>query len=162
MTPTVTPTVTPTITGTPLVDLTGSVQFQGRATPLAAGVPLHVTVTHLDTVTEYDLVTDTMGTFVVTLGAFEGDYDVRVKGAHTLSAFATLTLAIGGNTYDFGELPEGDANGDNFVTFDDYSLLFANVGMAVQPDSGADFNGDGFVLFDDYSLLFLNFGAEGS
>ncbi len=53
----------------------------------------------------------------------------------------------------------GDANGDNQVDGADLSILLAQFGSAVTPDTGADFNGDGLVNGADLSTFLSLFGT---
>jgi len=94
-----------------------------------------------------------------------GNYDIRVKGTHTLQNLINVTLETGENEVDFGTLLEGDANDDNVVTILDFSILASTFGKAeADPDfdARADFNQDGVVTILDFSLLASNFGQGGA
>ncbi len=87
-----------------------------------------------------------------------GQFDVHIKGPHTLqSARAAITLANNAITnVDMKTLVEGDVDGDNCVTVDDFSLVQSLLGASKDTpgfDSMADLNGDGVVSMSDISLL---------
>jgi len=103
--------------------------------------------------------TDQNGEFVV--GPVDPlDYDMRVKGTHTLQNLVPVSLVSGDNSVNVGELLEGDANDDNCVTILDFSIL-ANTFALGEGEPGfdprADFNQDTFVTILDFSLLATNF-----
>lgn len=52
----------------------------------------------------------------------------------------------------------GDLNNDGFINTVDLTLLLANFGQSVLPNTGGDINGDGFVNTVDLTLLLANFG----
>ena len=54
----------------------------------------------------------------------------------------------------------GDANGDGFVTFQDYIVLELNFGKSGSTWAMGDFNGDGVTNFKDYIILETNFGKS--
>jgi hypothetical protein len=60
---------------------------------------------------------------------------------------------------DFGSLPEGDANDDNYVNISDFSILSG--GFYPEYDSRSDFNEDGVVNIADFSLLASSFNQRG-
>ncbi len=87
-----------------------------------------------------------------------GQFDVHVKGPHTLqSARASITLSNNAITnIDMKTLVEGDVDGDNCVTVDDFSLVQGLLGASKDTpgfDTMADLNGDGVVSMSDISLL---------
>lgn len=113
------------------------------------------------------LVTDASG-WLTTANAPPGVYDLRIKGDHTLSrVFDGVALARGENTVDCerrGALREGDADGDNYVTIVDFSLLRTSFGKCpglVGCDVRTDFDQDEYVTILDFSLLRQNFGRAG-
>jgi hypothetical protein len=117
--------------------------------------------------------TDTSGHFTVT-DILSGTYDLGIKGSNTLSScFPNIGLSLGVNTQQFGGascavpgncLRGGDANGNDFVTGADYSLLSATF-LKCAGDSGfnpaADFNGNGCIQGSDYSLLSTHYLQQG-
>jgi PKD repeat protein len=149
--------------------LVGSVTLQGR--PSAPNsrwvVPLRVSLTIPGEDTpayQFEPITDQSGTFTITSDITPGTYEIRVKNSHTLQNKQTVTLTRGHNSIDFGELREGDANDDNYVTILDFSLLtssFAKCEGDNDYNAQADFNGDGCVTILDFSLLVSNFGQAG-
>jgi len=54
----------------------------------------------------------------------------------------------------------GDANGDGATNGADLSVLLAQFGTSVTPNTGGDFNGDGNVDGADLSVLLSGFGCE--
>ncbi|WP_251795812.1 MULTISPECIES: malectin domain-containing carbohydrate-binding protein [unclassified Arenibacter] len=97
-------------------------------------------------------------------GIPQGTYEVAVKTGMHLQKVATITLEAGDNNLSIGELRVGDANNDNTVGLEDFSVLvttfnigFGNTGY----DPRADFNGDGSVGLEDFSLLVTNFNVAG-
>ncbi len=157
-TPTSTATPTPTPTATPVhCTIQGSVTLQGRPdVPHESwSVPLTVTVGDVS----YSVTTDEWGSFALS-DLTPGTYDIRVKNDHTLRNLRSgVTLLPGTNTVDFGTLLEGDANDDNYVNINDFSVLAA--GFSPAYDARADFNEDGVVNINDFSLLAASFGMHG-
>lgn len=93
-----------------------------------------------------------------------GTYVVAVKSANYLQSVGTVTVVSGTNTLSVGSLNAGDANNDNFVTLEDFSILSATFNKQSGDtgyDGRADFNGDGFVTLEDFSLLAANFNTAG-
>ena len=87
-----------------------------------------------------------------------GTFDVHVKGTHSLqSARASVVLAA--NTtpaVDMKTQIEGDVDGDNCVTVNDFSVVQSMLGAGKNTpgfDPSADVNGDGIVTMSDISLL---------
>ncbi len=97
-------------------------------------------------------------------GVSPGTYLVAVKSGNYLQKVATLNVAAGGNSVSVGQLLAGDANNDNAVTLEDFSLLSDSFNLGLGETSynpAADFNGDGAVTLEDFSLLASNFNVEG-
>ena len=111
-----------------------------------------------DTTTEVDKVygtTDADGNFTVSVSV-SGTYDIGVKGETSLSNLVEdVDLSAAGRT-DFGLLCEGEANGDDYISGGDYSLL-SSAWMTwpgqVNWDARTDFTRDDFISGGDYSLL---------
>jgi len=149
----------PTPTSTPVAcSLEGTVQLQGRPgapNPLGA-VPLTVTVGEIT----HNVTADEAGRFSLT-GLPCGTYDVTVKSEQALSKRHGDALFSSGiaTVIDFGVLLVGDANGDDRVNINDFSILATGFYPAF--DNRADFNGDGVVNISDFSLLASNFGKAG-
>lgn len=53
----------------------------------------------------------------------------------------------------------GDADGDGTAGANDFGLLLASFGQAVEPFSGADFDGDGIIGAADFGTLLEDFGC---
>ena len=146
----------------------GSVTLQGRPSPPEPtwSVPLSVTLTipgESQPAYSLSVMTDENGTFTLT-DIEPGTYQIALKKSTTLQNIQLETLVAGHNSIHFGELREGDANNDNFVTILDFSVLAPAFGTCDdQPnfDPHADFNGDNCVTILDFSLLANNFGQGG-
>ena len=153
-----------TVTIMPSAIIQGRVSLQGRFTPPNASwsVPLRVKLTLPgETTPIYSLTTttDTSGHFVLG-GILPGTYDVYVKNIHTLQNKQTIALVEGTNVVNFGTLKEGDANDNNFVNLNDFSILantFSKCVGYIGYDGRADFNESGCVTLPDFSLLATNF-----
>ena len=149
-------------------ELHGAVTLEGRpAKPHARWiVDLDVVLSPVDpsgSCSEVQVSTDDSGSFTVE-GIDPGEYEVWVKGSHTLAASKSVTINSGVNSEDFGVLREGDANNDNKVTLLDFSVLATTFAKCTgQPgfDARADFNQDGCVTLLDFSLLASHFGQGG-
>jgi len=148
--------------------INGSVTLQGRP---AAPDPSWVTDLTLSLTIPgesvpayvfYPTTTD-RGTFVIA-GIETGAYEARIKNSHTLQNLFAGALQVGANNVDFGILKEGDANGDNYVTLLDFSIL-STAFSTCQGDAGfdtrADFNVSQCVTIHDFSLLATNFAQAG-
>ena len=152
-----------------MAQMVGTATLQGRPTsPHPAWITiLQLSLYELGSSTPryaYQATTDQSGRFDVS-NIPPGNYDVRIKGSHTLANFKrNIILRSGLHTIDFGTLLEGDANDDNAVTILDYSILRTAYGtVRGQPgyDERADFNQDGAITILDYSLLRTNYGRAG-
>ncbi|OGN96320.1 MAG: hypothetical protein A2Z71_06475 [Chloroflexi bacterium RBG_13_50_21] len=158
-----------TVKITPNATIDGGVILQGRSDPphTSWSVPLTVKLTLPGQTTPiYNLTptTDDSGHFTLS-GIPTGNYDVWVKNSHTLQNMQTITLGEGTNGFNFGELKEGDADDNNFVTILDFSILATSFGKGqgeAEFDARADFNEDDWVTMLDFTLLATNFGQGGS
>jgi hypothetical protein len=95
-----------------------------------------------------------------------GIYNVHVKGPHSLqSARASISLTPGATLdLDMKMQVEGDVNGDNCVTVEDFSYIQARLGThqgASGFDPTADLNNDGEVSATDVSLMRSGFDRCG-
>jgi hypothetical protein len=152
------------------VNLLGTISLQGRPAPPNNQwiTPLTVEL-YSEGATEpfitYDVTTDASGGFSITDAvAFAGNYVIRVKNFHSLANAVSVTLAEGTNTINLGELQEGDANDDNAVEVQDFSILsaaFFTVSGDPDFDGRTDFNEDDAVSIVDFSLLSGNFFETG-
>lgn len=146
------------------------VQWLGRgAAPSDSWVqPLKLQLSTPDTaavLATFNGATDRNGVAQYT-GLPAGIYNVHVKGPHSLqSARARISLTSGANLdLDMKMQVEGDINGDNCVTVDDFALMQARLGTHKGVDgyhAGADLNNDGAVSMDDVSLLRSGFDRCG-
>jgi hypothetical protein len=95
-----------------------------------------------------------------------GNFNVHIKGAHTLQV-ARANISLTGNVVtelDMKAQIEGDVDGDNCVTVDDFTLVQAMLGASnTTPgfNPAADLNGDGIVTMSDISLLRSGFDRCG-
>ncbi len=140
--------------------LLGHVAFQGVAAP-PAGEELTVEFIQAGEVVDTRTTTiDASGNFIIA-GITPGTYDIRVKHFNHLANLESgVVIEEGGKTeVDFGTLLAGDANNDNAVHIDDFTIL-ASTFLTAGPE--ADFNFDGLVNIDDFELLRANFGQEGA
>jgi len=177
-TPTATPTATPT--NTPVkVTLDGRVALQARG---ASGDPRWITEldrTSSDASTGgievyqagtanllgvFSATTDATGGFSVELnGIGPGQYDIRVKGADTLSN-KKLGIDLPGGEIDFGTLLVGDCTGNDAVNGADTSYLIPSF-LCCEADACyrpyADVNKSGCVNGADTSALIPNFLKAG-
>lgn len=158
-----------TISQTLPTTITGTVSLQGRPSPPDASwiTPLNVTFYFTGTSTVYksvNVTTTNTGVFTVT-GVDLWDWDIRVKGLHTLAnKKLNVTVVTSTAPIDFGLLYEGDADGNNRVNILDFSVLATAYGkQSGQPgfDPRADFNNNGRIEILDYSLLATNYLMQG-
>jgi hypothetical protein len=148
--------------------LNGNVNLQGR--PVAPDqrwvTPLQVTLTVQGAIQPayiFNPISDPSGNFVLN-DIIPGTYIVRVKNSHTLSNAQTVTLAEGANHINFGTLLEGDADGNDYITIVDFSILVSTYGKCVgisSYDDRSDFNEDSCVNLTDFSWLVSNYGKVG-
>ena len=108
--------------------------------------------------------TDSNGQFVMA-NIIPGEYTLLIKPAGALQkSFEAVELVAGNNQIDFGRFALGDANGDNYVSAIDFSLLAAAYSACTNTplyNPAVDFNGDGCVSAVDFSLLAGNYGLGG-
>jgi len=114
---------------------------------------------------EYSGALQSNGAFSVKVNE-RGTFDLAIRSTTHLSILQPGILVQDlGTTTGAVTLPfNGDANGDNNITTDDYlALSFAFDTGEGDPlwDPLADFNGDGFVTTDDYLILSQNFDLTG-
>jgi|GEM_PF-4112573 len=108
----------------------------------------------------------------VTLGAsgafsfttsLSGTVEVKCKASHWLrKSLGTVNLSSASGLT--GTLLNGDCDGNNATTTDDYLLFSAAFDTAVgdpEFNSNADLDGDGVVTTDDYIIFSENFDLEG-
>jgi len=153
----------------PSATLLGHVELQGRPEPPdpSYGGPLTVRFYEPDSdalVFALASGTDESGGFFME-ALPPGDYDISVKGLHTLGRRKLgVSLPPGDTAVDWGVLEEGDANNSNVINIFDASLLSAAYGTAEGApgyDLRADFNQNGTIDLVDAELLTINFGHEG-
>ncbi len=171
------PTADPKTTGTAPVEnpngnagLRVTVRWLGRPAPpsdswsqpltLLLSVPGNPTIVGM-----YAGSTDRNGVAIFS-GLPEGTYDVHVKGLHTLqSARASVELLPNQSVdVDMKAQVEGDLNGDNCVSVDDFAIVQAMVGTNRDTpgwNPAADLNNDGQVSATDVSLLRSGFDKCG-
>lgn len=173
-TPTNTPTYTNTPTNTPTATspavLVGHVAWEGPAAQPSSRQQLPITLTLKLGTTEANytgLTTDAAGFFTVPVHTLPNDlYSWRVKGPRYLATSGTVDLKGDPEIQvEMGLQDAGDANNDNVVSSQDFTLLRNTFGKS-QGDPGydarADFNNDDVVNVSDFGLLRGNFGTGGS
>jgi len=112
------------------------------------------------------VVLDSTGNFSVDPDLPNGTYDIVVKATTKFmrAKRASVALGSGGATgQNFSPL-NGDCNGDNVVTTDDYLILSDSFDKALGDagyDARADLNGDNSITTDDYLILSTNFDLSG-
>ena len=108
---------------------------------------------------DHSVTTDASGYFTVADLA-PGAYNIRAKGGHSLGNVKNgVILSAGSNSVEFGTLLEGDANNDNCVDIQDFSVL--RTAFSPGYEARADFNQDGVVNIQDFSMLATNFNQCG-
>jgi hypothetical protein len=95
-----------------------------------------------------------------------GRYNVHVKGPHSLQSAVGNIELVGGTviSLDMKAQIEGDVDGDNCVTVDDFARVQAMLGAHIGIegfDAAADLDGDGIVTMQDISLLRSGFDMCG-
>jgi hypothetical protein len=147
----------------------GSVTLQGRDSKPDTSWETEIRVsltkpTETEPSYSFTTTTDQNGEFEI--GPVEPlEYDMRIKGTHTLQKLVSVSLTPGENLVNVGVLLEGDTNDDNCVTILDFSILASTFGLETgDPDfePRTDLNQDGFVTILDFSLLGANFGQCGA
>ncbi len=93
-----------------------------------------------------------------------GDYQLAIKYPNSLQVVQTVTLVSGDNDITIGELLMGDANGDNTIGLEDFSILVSVFGLDFGEtgyNETPDFNGDNTIGLEDFSVLVSNFNTAG-
>jgi hypothetical protein len=95
-------------------------------------------------------------------GVAPGTYDISAASEHCLCS-VKRSVVIGAATTDvnMGTLLEGDANGSHIINIQDFGILAATYGKAVDVsgyDARADFNRSGNINIADFGLLASNYG----
>ena len=108
--------------------------------------------------------TNNTGVFNIT-GLAPGTYDIGIKNWTCLSEVNTSVTLTAGNTtvVNFGTTREGDCNGDDWVTLEDRSLLYAgwDTEEVIQGGCYCDLNRDGWLTLEDRSLMYANWDQGG-
>ena len=106
--------------------------------------------------------TDNNGVFTIT-GLTPGTYDIGIKNCTGLSELSTSVTLSAGNTtvVDFGEIREGDSDGNDAITILDFSKLAACFGTSPPGNPNCDFDRNNAITILDFSLLAGNFGQAG-
>lgn len=165
--------VAPPATATPPPDsynLQGQVTLEDRPTPPDPRWVMPVTVnlrtgpaSGTPSTRGFALTTDSTGLFQ--LPAIQpGNYQLAVKGSHTLQRVISVTVQDSLTSVDMGLLREGDAVNDNRVNILDFSRLASRYGSCATVTNylaTADFNQDGCINATDIALLRSNFGQIG-
>ena len=144
-------------------DLTVSYSLQGRTDQ---SIDLSVALYEVGAATPFleFSPTGTSNGEAVIVGIPQGTYEIAIKSGMHLQKVSTMTLEAGDNNLSIGELRVGDANDDNSVGLEDFSVLVTTFNISFGEtgyDARADFNGDGSVGLEDFSLLVTNFNVAG-
>jgi hypothetical protein len=103
--------------------------------------------------------------FAYTIGTdLDGVFDVAVKGSHWLRDVHKAVRVTGDVVLVFG-LINGDVDGDNHVTLQDFAELVMAFGSEAGDENwnwDADLDGDGEVTLFDFGILVKNFGLVGA
>lgn len=147
-------------------NITGTVDLEG----IADDTNKNITV-KIRNAADNSIVLDTVvvnvdgsGNFSFPTTLANGTYNFWVKSATTLSKAGNFTVGASGGNIGSLTLLNGDCDGNNVITTDDYLILseafdttFGDAGYA----AGADLNCDDAVTTDDYLLLSNNFDLSG-
>lgn len=157
-----TPMPSPIPTPTPASGkLTGTVVLQDYL-PGPDGVSITVELKKAGSVVRTENKTlDSAGQFTLTAVTTD-TYDVRVKASHWLAATRPGVFVSGNTNAGTFMLINGDTNGDNQVTFEDFATLQNHYGQSVTTGTNGDFNGDGQVTFADFAVLQNSYGQSGA
>jgi uncharacterized repeat protein (TIGR01451 family) len=149
--------------------LDASMTFPGRPSPnarLVATMPLRVThqttglMNFPATVT-----TSTSAAFSLAGFATGNTYSIRIKPPGALAESRDVTVSTASPSVSFGTLRMGDANNDNVVNINDFSIMASGFGKASSADDfdvRVDFNNDGAIDLNDFTLLANSFGQAGA
>ena len=159
---------TPTPTATPI--LVGHLNWQGRPAQPSSLQQLPVTITLKTGAFEVNYpvrTTDASGFFTVPVSSLaNGAYTWRVKGPKYLANAGPVNLnGSAVTTVEMGLLRVGDANNDNVVNVNDFTIMKSTFGKSVGQlgyDDRADFTGDQLVAVSDFTLLKGSFGLSGA
>jgi serine protease AprX len=103
--------------------------------------------------------------FEYTIGTdLDGVFDVAVKGSHWLRDVHKAVRVTGDVVLVFGQI-NGDVDGDNHVTLQDFAELVRAFGSEAGDENwnwDADLDGDGEVTLFDFGILVKNFGLVGA
>ena len=94
----------------------------------------------------------------------QGSFHVAVTSAHTLtSVVRDVTIGASGETVNFRNLHEGDADDDGTIGLPDLAILEAAFGTCTAEvgfDGRADFDRNGCVGISDFGLLSIHFEEQ--
>ena len=117
---------------------------------------LEISIGSQTNATKYNDTSDQNGQGNIAVESTLGNQDyICVKNAHTLANKIEAPIDIN-NIVDFGTLLEGDSNGDNVLSVNDFSQVFQSKGKCTDDtgfNANADFNVDGCVTMDDAKFL---------
>ncbi|MFC2060287.1 cohesin domain-containing protein [Chloroflexota bacterium] len=94
-------------------------------------------------------------------GVPTGDYDITAVSEHTLmNVRRGVVVSEASSLVDMGNLLEGNANGDDIININDFSILAVSF-MKLDGENGydatADFDRNGIINISDFGLLAINF-----
>ena len=147
--------------------LEGNVTFPGRGSPPDDSWIENFTVRFFQGGSEVradNVTTNSSGYFNIT-GIDPGTYNISIKNSTCLCKLEPNVTLTAGNTtvVDFGTTREGDCNGDDWVTLEDRSLLYAgwDTTNVIQGGHYCDLNRDGWLTLEDRSLMYANWDQGG-
>ena len=152
--------------------LKGQVNFIGRGDPGTDRWVEPFVVRFFDNATKLEkswspinATTNNTGVFTIT-EVVAGTYDIGIKNWTCLSEKVTnVTLNVGALTVvNFGQIREGDVDGNDAVTGMDFSLLtgaFGSTPASPNWNANCDFDRNNAISGMDFSLLTGNFGKTG-
>jgi len=156
--------------------IAGGVTMEGRPTGPAWVTQATVQLwevgadrTSVSPISTHNVTTGNDGSFEI--GVPPANYDITIKGAHTLrNLMENVAITSGAPVnVDFGTLTEGDCWGagsvpDNIIDISDYSAILYSFGTMSGDGNWVvtcDLNQDGVVDIADYSIVLYNFGQTG-
>lgn len=143
--------------------VSGTVDFGIENKPKSATFEFRDPTT-LNLVVSVNADVDSAGNFTVPSPMPRGSYNLSVKTTHWLRQATTVDTGPGNVTGVSFAPTNGDCDGNNVITTDDY-LILSNAFDLTLEDEGFDVRGDlddnDVITTDDYLILSLNFDKEG-
>jgi len=142
----------------------GTVTLQGRKRHNATiQMALYDPKTTDEALHQYNTQSNVQGKFTVS-DVELGEYAISIHVEKCLTRVANANLSRGNNPIVFPQLQTGDANQDNVINIEDFTILLSSYNQSPQStnyDTRADFNEDGVVNLFDFSLMLTNYNRKG-